>query len=246
LRGSDLSGQKREIIDIMEECGIKYSLVATIVKDINDHEITDIVDFFFKSNAISLMFQPATFTGRASLQDFNPDRNRITIPDVVREAEKSEHVKKGDFNPVPCSHYSCFAVSYYLIINNGNYLNLKDFLGRENYINILTNRAYPGLDKEGFSTIKERIYDLWSASDSSDASEHILQRIREIFNKLNLDSFSSKKVFNLGIESMKSIFIHQFMDVHTFDFDRLVKCCNHYPQADGRIIPMCAQNVFFQ
>ncbi|UCE21741.1 MAG: radical SAM protein [Candidatus Aminicenantes bacterium] len=246
LRGSDLSAQKKEIIEVLEDSGIKYSLVATIAKDINDHEITDIVDFFFKSKAISLMFQPAAFTGTASSQDFDPDSHRITIPDVVKEAEKSEHIKKGDFNPVPCSHYSCFAVSYYLIVNRGNYLNLKDFLGRENYINILTNRAYPGLDKEGFTVIKERIYDLWSASDSSDASEHILQRIREIFKKLNLDSFSAREVFNLGIESMTSLFIHQFMDVHTLDFKRLVKCCNHYPLADGRIIPMCAQNVFFQ
>ncbi|UCE21549.1 MAG: hypothetical protein JSV46_04855, partial [Candidatus Aminicenantes bacterium] len=216
------------------------------MKSINDHEIADIAEFFFRSNAISLMFQPAAFTGTAGSLDFDPEGHRITIPDVVKEAEKSEHVKKGDFNPIPCSHYSCFAVSYYLIIDNGNYLNLKDILGRENYINILTNRAYPELDKKGFSMIKERIFDLWSASDSSNASERILQRIREIFNKLNLDSFSSKEVLNLGIESMKSVFIHQFMDIHTLDFDRLVKCCNHYPLADGRIIPMCAQNVFFQ
>jgi uncharacterized radical SAM superfamily Fe-S cluster-containing enzyme len=246
LRGSDLSGRKKEIIHLMEAAGIKYSLVATAAKDINDREITGIVDFFFKSEAISLMFQPTTFTGRADSQNFDPEQNRITIPDVVKEIEKSKYVKKGDFNPVPCSHYSCFAVSYYLVIEDGSYLSLKDFLGRENYVNILTNRTYPGLDREGYAVIKQKIYELWSASDSSASSEHVLKRIREIFDSLNVSSFSSKQALNLGIESMKSIFIHQFMDVHTLDIERLMKCCNHYPLADGRFMPMCAQNVFFQ
>ncbi len=246
LRGSDFSAQKREIIGLMEDSGIRYSLVATVLNGVNDSEITDIVDFFFKSEAISLMFQPATFTGKAGFGDFDPVKSRATIPDVVKEIEKSEFVKKGDFNPVPCSHYSCFAVSYYMKIKEGDFLSMKDFLGRENYVNILTNRAYPGLDQEGYGVIKEKIYDLWSAADSSDADEHVLKRLREIFIDINACCFSSKRMLDVGIESMKSIFIHQFMDLHTLDIDRLVKCCNHYPLADGRIMPMCAQNVFYQ
>jgi uncharacterized radical SAM superfamily Fe-S cluster-containing enzyme len=115
LRGENLLDQKKEIMAALEEDGVKYSLVATVAKNINDHEITDIVDFFFSSKALSLMFQPATFTGRAASNDFDPDTLRITIPDLVKEIEKNENVKKGDFNPIPCSHYSCFAVSYYLM-----------------------------------------------------------------------------------------------------------------------------------
>lgn len=246
LRGRDFSAEKKEIIDLMEASGIRYSLVVTAAMGVNDNEIKDIVDFFFKSNAVSLMFQPATFTGKAGSSGFDPDKNRITIPDVVREIEKSEFVKEGDFNPVPCSHYSCFAVSYYMKIEDGHFLSLKEFVGRENFANILTNRAYPGLDSEGYSVIREKIYQFWSASDSSDADEHVLRRIREIFDGLNVSAFSSKRALDVGIESMKSIFIHQFMDVFTLDIGRLVKCCNHYPLADGRILPMCAQNVFFQ
>jgi uncharacterized radical SAM superfamily Fe-S cluster-containing enzyme len=33
------------------------------------------------------------------------------------------------------------------------------------------------------------------------------------------------------------------MDPLSFDFDRLVKCCNHYLQAGGRLAPICAHNL---
>ena len=210
----------------------------------NDHEILGIVDFFFRSKALSLMFQLAAFTGKAASLTF--DHERITIPDVVKAIEKSQYSNDGDFNPLPCSHFSCFALSYYLNLDDGRYLNLKDFLGKEDYLDVIANRTLPGLDQEGYAIFKEKIYEFWSASDSSNTSEAVLQRIRKILEELNTSGFSPKKMFDLGTESMKAIFIHQFMDAHTLDFGRLIKCCNHYVQADGRIIPMCAQNVFFQ
>lgn len=244
LRGKDISKDKLDLINILENEGIKYSLVSTITRNVNENEIPQIVDFFFNSKALSLMFQPATFTGEASKLPANEDR--VTIPDVIKEIEKNSHVKKGDFNPLPCSHFTCFALSYYLKIQEGKYLSLKEFLGKDKYLDVIANRTLPGLDKEGYSIIKEKIYDMWSAADSSSSDELILKRIREIFKELNNRDFSSKKAFSLGANTMKAIFIHHFMDVDTLDFARLIKCCNHYPQTNGRLMPICAQNVFFQ
>jgi hypothetical protein len=34
------------------------------------------------------------------------------------------------------------------------------------------------------------------------------------------------------------------MDRHDFDLERLRKCCHHYPQADGRVMPACGFNMF--
>ena len=34
------------------------------------------------------------------------------------------------------------------------------------------------------------------------------------------------------------------MDRHDFDLERLRKCCHHYPQVDGRIMPACGFNMF--
>jgi uncharacterized radical SAM superfamily Fe-S cluster-containing enzyme len=244
LRGKDLVSQKLDLIKILEDESIKYSLVSTIAKGINDIEIKNIVNFFFKSKALSLMFQPITFTGKSV--NLNVDNNRITIPDVIKEIEKSKNVKKGDFNPVPCSHFSCFAVSYYLIVEDGGFLSLKEFLGKEKYLDLITNRALPGLDEGGYALLKERIYELWSIADTGSSNEKIIERISRILREMDSNEFSPKQVLSLGMESMKAIFIHHFMDIHTLDFGRLIKCCNPYPQADGRLIPMCAQNIFFQ
>ncbi len=242
LRGRDLAEKKQQLMRILEEEGINYSLVATLAEHVNDHEITAIVDFFFESHALSLMFQPAAFTGNAS--KLPAEGLRVTIPDVVKEIEKSQYVSKGDFNPLPCSHFSCFALAYYLFVAEGNFLSLKKFLGKEQYLDVIANRTLPGLDSSGYGMMKEKIYEFWSAADSSSSNEQVLKRIRHVLQEMNSPDFTPKKAFALGTESMKAIFIHQLMDVFTLDFGRLMKCCNHYPQIDGRLIPMCAMNTF--
>jgi uncharacterized radical SAM superfamily Fe-S cluster-containing enzyme len=63
LRGRDLSAEKMKLIEVLEDEGINYSLVATIARGINENEIQQITDFFFTSKAITLMFQPIAFTG---------------------------------------------------------------------------------------------------------------------------------------------------------------------------------------
>ena len=244
LRGMDLTGEKRSLIEILESEGIKYSLVSTVANGINDGEITGIVDFFFRSKALSLMFQPATFTGSAAA--LKPATAALTIADVVREAGRSSFVHPGDFNPLPCSHYSCFALSYYFAVEPGTYTSLKELLGEERYLEAIANRTLPGLDREGLGLFKERLYEMWSAADSAGTNEKILKRVKSLLSLMNDTGFDSRKAMNLGFESMKSIFIHHFMDLETMDLGRLIRCCNVYPQKDGRLIPMCAQNVFFQ
>ena len=243
LRGRDLSAEKREIIALLEKENIKYSLVATIAKGVNDDEIKEIADFFFSSKAASLMFQPIVLTGSAGA--FN-SADKLTIPDVVRGLEQSLHVKKGDFNPLPCSHYSCFALAYYLVLEENRFLNLKEFLGQADYLNAIANKTLPGLDAGGFDLIRNKLYDVWSLADSGSLGEQALKRIQQVLRDVSREGFSPNKAFSLGVETMKAIFIHALMDAETFDFGRVIKCCNPYPQPDGRLVPMCVQNVFFQ
>jgi uncharacterized radical SAM superfamily Fe-S cluster-containing enzyme len=246
LRGKDLASAKLELIDMMEQEGISYTLTATVAAGVNRHEIKAVVDFFFKRKALSLMFQPAAYVGQASA--FQAGQPRLTIYDVVREIEESPHVGQGDFNPLPCSHYSCFALAYYLILEPGNFLSLQDFLGRDKYLDIIANSTLPGLTRESHDLLKGQIYECWSAADSSGANARILERLRLILreiSKLDSQAFSADKAFALGQANMKAIFIHHFMDKESFDLGRLVKCCNHYLQPDGRLVPICAHNNGF-
>ena len=137
LRGRDISAEKIDIIKILEKEGLSYSLVATVAKGINDDEIANIADFFFGSKAVSLMFQPIARTGAA--ERFSQE-TKLTIPDVVHALEGNAYVKRGDFNPLPCSHFSCFALAYYFILEEGRFLSLKEFLGVDDYLNAIANK----------------------------------------------------------------------------------------------------------
>jgi hypothetical protein len=55
---------------------------------------------------------------------------------------------------------------------------------------------------------------------------------------------SPREAFRVSERQSKSIFLHHYMDRHDFDLERLRKCCHHYPQIDGRIMPACGFNMF--
>jgi uncharacterized radical SAM superfamily Fe-S cluster-containing enzyme len=243
LRGRDLAQEKKEIIALLEEEGIPYSLVATIARSINEEEVTEIVDYFFASRAVSLMLQPISLTGEAEQFD---EAYKLTIPDLVQAIERSEYVNAGDFNPLPCSHFSCFALAYYFVLGDGRFLSMKEFLGVDEYLDVIANKTLPGLDSAGFESIRNRLYDVWSLCDADSLGEQALKRIQQVLREVSSEKLTPQRAFNVGARSMKAIFIHDFMDVTNLDFARLIKCCNPYPQSDGRLVPICAQNVFYQ
>ena len=41
---------------------------------------------------------------------------------------------------------------------------------------------------------------------------------------------------------LRAVTPYQFMDRHTFDLSRARKCCQVYPQPDGRLVPACVHN----
>jgi hypothetical protein len=57
-------------------------------------------------------------------------------------------------------------------------------------------------------------------------------------------AMTSKQAVRIGEGQAKSIFLHHYMDRHDFDLERLRKCCHHYPQIGGRIMPACGFNMF--
>ena len=241
LRGRDLSAMKLELTRMLEAEGVRYSLTATVAAGVNDHEIPAIADFFFASKALSLMFQPVAVTGAAKGAFSAADR--MTIDSVVSALTRSRHINEGDFNPLPCSHPDCFALSYYFQVNDNTFYSLKDFLGRDDFLRIIANKTLPGLDLEGHSAIKDRIYSFWSAADSVADNRAVLARIKAVLRELESRNFSAKAAFDVGSTVLRSVFIHGFMDASTFDLGRIMKCCNHYLQPDGRLLPMCAHNV---
>lgn len=249
LRGQPkLASQKIALIEKILKHGAHLSLTVTLAKDVNEHELQPILELFFKSDQIlGLMIQPLAHTGRLQQKLTENHLEVITIPDVIELlAESSSGIlKTSDFTPLPCSHPTCFALTYLLKTDDNVYLPLPSILPTEEYLDIIKNQALFSTDNESLSAIQQSLYSLWSSDGIIPEKKSVLKAIRKILldlNSLPKSDSSHKDMLSIGMKNVKSIFIHNFMDRASFDISRAVKCCNHYPKIEGTLLPACMRN----
>jgi len=248
LRGrEDLGELKRRLIERAVALGARLSLTVTLAHGVNEQELPGILELFFAHDEIlSVMVQPLMHNA-ASLARLGADpQDVVTIPDAVRLlADSSGGVLRAeDFTPLPCSHPSCFALTYLLRTLDGKLVSLPSLLDTETYLDVIKNQALFGADTDSLHRLKDAVYGLWSSDGQVPDRDSILRTVKQLLLDLNRlgSNASHREVLELGVKNVKSIFIHQFMDRYSFDQSRLVKCCNHYPQIDGRLLPACARN----
>jgi 7,8-dihydro-6-hydroxymethylpterin dimethyltransferase len=245
MRGRPLRDAKLRILDKLAARNISASLTVTAAGGVNDDQFPEILQLFFsRDHLVSLMVQPLAFEGRA--RSFAGRASRLTIPDIIRLLAGSGHpaVAAGDFIPLPCSHPLCFSLAFYLADPAGTYASINRILQLDRYLDVLSNRVIFGLDMEEQERLKEMVYDLWSgpAGNAPDGAG-VLKTIRSLLKELPCGCFNPRQTFAVMERRVKSIFIHAFQDCETFDLARVRRCCNAYPQPDGRLMPACAHNV---
>lgn len=246
LRGRPLLSQKLELIERISELDAAMSLTATVARGVNDDRLGELVTLLFeRDNILSLMLQPAAYTGNAGKSQRPTDI--VTIPDLTRRLDGADsgRVAMGDFTPLPCSHPACFCLAFYLRLDSGAFVSIKQLTEIDRYLDIIQNRSLFGTDSESFDSIRAAVYDLWSGpSGTAPDSERALKAVRRLLESVTTapSGFDPARAVRLAERSIKSIFIHHFMDRDTFDLARARKCCNVYPLADGRMIPCCVYN----
>jgi uncharacterized radical SAM superfamily Fe-S cluster-containing enzyme len=234
LRGANLNRIKQQALDNLAEAGLYAILVPTIVHGVNDTEIGDILKYGLKHPAVlGINYQPVTFTGRC-LSDIDP-LQRTTVPDVIHalETQTDGLFRVGDFRPVPCPYPTCSACTYALV-HEGQVIPIPRILNVDDYLDYATNRSVPDISLE----LQSRLEDLWSmaALIGSDRTGAALACVA-CNSKVPLPAG-----FDLSPEHFFIIQIHGFMDEHSFDLNRLMKCCVHELLPDGRAVPLCAYN----
>jgi uncharacterized radical SAM superfamily Fe-S cluster-containing enzyme len=245
LRGRPAVEEKLRLIDLCSELDIPMSLTATVAGGVNDGAIREVADRLFQHDHIlSAMFQPAAYGGTAA--GLGRPENAVTIPDVISALDGAGRntVCAEDFSPLPCSHPACFSLAFYLKIEDKRYVPIKQMVDAGRYMDLIQNRAIFGTDSESFELITDAVYDLWSGPAAlSPDSEKALQAVRRLIASTTSEGgYSPRRALSVAERSVKSIFIHQFMDPDTFDLSRARKCCQVYPQPDGRMIPVCVNN----
>ena len=230
LRGEALLETKLRALDRLAAADLHVILVAAVERGVNEHEVGPVVEFGLTHPAVrGVMFQPVTHTGRHP--DHDPLR-RMTIPDVLRALETGgETFRKSDFVPIPCCFPTCSSVTYAYLGDEGEVIPLPRILEVDQYLDYITNRTLPGIDKG----ILHALEGLWSAGAvPGDATS---ERFVCAACDLDLPALTdlARRVFMVQMRD--------FLDPWTFDVKRAMKCCIGILQDDGRMIPFCTYNT---
>ena len=145
---------------------------------------------------------------------------------------------------MPCSHPLCFSLAYYLVLDNGDSVSVNQLVEASKVMDALANRTVFGLDADEQENLRDMIYEIWSGTVAmAPESESVMKTLRHITEEMSCSHFDVRRAFATAERHIKSIFIHAFQDVDTFDLARVRRCCQAYVQPDGRLIPICVHNV---
>lgn len=249
--GGNHRAAKLRALENLERAGVRTTLIATVARGVNDDRIGELVKLLFEKDFIlSIAFQPAAYVGHggSTFRQHDP-LDVLTIPDVVRLAEEQTGglLRKSDFLPLPCSHPSCFGLTYLLRTDEG-YTPFPRFLDLDRYLQLITNRGTISPDGDLEDAIRKTMDELWTGANQVPDSDRILKALRKAILLLYPEErgLALEERLRVGEGLVKTIFIHAYMDVHTFEIDRIKKCCTHYPLPDGRLMPGCAYNNLYR
>jgi len=232
MSGESLLDEKMAALDILAAHDVNTILTATIERDVNEHEMSAIVEFGLKHPAVrGVMFQPVFRTGRHL--DYLDPMNRVTISEVIDRLDKGMNGKfvKSDFVPVPCFHPACQSISY-AYVEGDDVTPLARLVDVDEYLDYITNRVWPDPETE----IREALAGMWSSS-AAPGSDTLGDAF--VCATCNIDF----RIPNNMAKHVFAITIKDFQDPYTFDIKKLMKCCVEIATPDGRLIPFCAYNT---
>lgn len=248
VRGKPLMETKRKALDNLAEFGIATQLAFVPCRGVNEHQIGDAVRLLLeRDHILSLLVQPVAYTGHGGSSFPQNPMDRLTIPGVIKAIDEQTNgiVAREDFIPLPCSHPQCVSLTYILKLDDGSYLPFPRFVDMEKHKHLFQSTATLEPSKTTEDSLRDVIVDLWSTKGEIPNNEKVMKALKrallEMYPEKNI---GRQELIRIAERQAKTIFIHHYMDRHDFDLERLIKCCHHYPQIDGRIMPACGFNMF--
>jgi 7,8-dihydro-6-hydroxymethylpterin dimethyltransferase len=233
LRGADLRAVREQAMARLNELNLSTTLVVTLKKGLNDHEIGKIIDFALQQRCVrGVTFQPIQAAGR--LEGFNAKRDRYTLTEVRRAIlEQTTHFQPQDILPVPC-HPDSLAMAYALKLH-GQVIPLTGLFDTPTFVDMVPNSVL----YEQHPELKQRIFDLFSTSHSPASAATSLKQLLCCLPLMPVPAgFTYENIFR--------IMIVQFMDAYNFDVRSVKRSCIHIVHPDGRIIPFDTYNLFYR
>ncbi|MCB2295293.1 radical SAM protein [Clostridium algoriphilum] len=219
LHDSNILQDKLKIIENSAKLGIGVILVCTVVPNINDDILWDIIEFGLKNTPTvrGVHFQPVSYFGR--IPKLPEDKDRITLPEVISKiaSQSNYKIKILDFAPSGCENAYCSFHANYISVD-GKLITVSrknNCCGEENGI-------------EGSKKSKRFVERNWSGV-----------KINKYVPKKNSFEELNQKI-KKGFFSISGM---AFQDVWNVDTERLKDCCIHVVSKKGNLIPFCAYNI---
>ena len=234
LRGVDLRAVRTKALERLNAHGISTTLVVTLKKGLNDHEIGKIIDFAIEQPCVrGVTFQPIQDAGRA--ERYDPSTDRLTLTEVRRKIlEQTKVFRAEDVIPVPC-HPDALAMAYALKID-GKVTPLTGLIDPD----ILINGGRNTIVFEQDDALREGMVKLFATNHSPQSGADSLRDLLCCIPRLTAPD-------NLGYENIFRVLIMQFIDAHAFDVRSVKKSCVHIVHPDdGRLIPFDTYNLFYR
>lgn len=236
LRGRELMDVKMKAIANLTKYSIPITLVSTIERGVNDHEVGKIVDFGIKTKHIrGVNFQPVAFFGRLGNVD---TKNRITITGIIKELEKQTHgmIGKKDFIPLPCN-VDRVAITY-LYRTEGEFVPLMRDLDIKNNLAVIRNTFR--FNPEDF--LKDLTASLFKPSAGCCDYLSLLKQFKKMIPSNYLLKSEKEKIEYVS-ENTFRISVTSFVDVYNFDMKSMKKECVHVITPDLKKIPFSSYNM---
>jgi uncharacterized radical SAM superfamily Fe-S cluster-containing enzyme len=248
IRGRDLCAEKEAALRMLKELQIPTQLIFVATRGANEHQLGQAVDLLLaEEHILSLNIQPMAYTGQGGGRFSHDPMDRLTIPGAIqRVAEQTDgRLRFEDFFPLPCSHPQCVSLTYLLRLEDGSHLPFARFVDFRRHGTLLRSSATLPASAEIHDALLDVIHDVFARQDEIERGPEILKALRRTLDAMFPERpLGPKDAVRVGERQSKSIFLHHYMDRHDFDLERLRKCCHHYPQEDGRIMPACGFNMF--
>jgi uncharacterized radical SAM superfamily Fe-S cluster-containing enzyme len=247
-----IRGTKPEIQEqaLTRLCGAGIGVVPLIlgVRDINDGELGTLVPALLqrskaiKTVIVSLMAYTGANGGR-----FKPEPlRRLTIPDAVDSIAvgSGKVIHREDFIPVPMPNPICAAIGYFFVDQEG-IIPMIRAAGVEQTVACIQNQHFAQANEKMEAFFQEMINNIYANPRKFPDSDRTLRRLRRFVERLfPASQRSAAERQALAEESIKTVFIMQFMDGWTFDTQRLSKCSCQHLLPGNRRVPSCGYYAF--
>ena len=247
IRGTNPELQE-QALDRLCKAGIGVVPLILGVRDINDGELGALVPALLqrskaiKTVIVSLMAYTGANGGR-----FKPEPlRRLTIPDAVDSIAtgSGKVIHREDFIPVPMPNPICAAIGYFFVDQEG-IIPMIRAAGVDETVACIQNQHFAQANEKMEAFFREMINNIYANPRKFPDSSRTLRRLKTFVERLFTgDRRTPAERQALAEESIKTVFIMQFMDGWTFDTQRLSKCSCQHLLPGNRLVPSCGYYTF--